>query len=84
MSIVESSSQQNFASRLNVVAVSTLTKPKVSLALVSIITSLAAEKFESSSSGFMLIQNTRSPISKLCMLPAVVICLLTRLLQIAF
>ena len=66
MTIVDSSSQQNFASLLKVVAVSTLTKPKVSLALVSIITSLAAEKFESSSSGFMLTQNTRSPISKLC------------------
>ena len=66
MTIVDSSSQQNFASRLKMVAVSTLTKPKVSLALVSIITSLAAEKFESSSSGFMLTQNTRSRISKLC------------------
>ena len=66
MTIVDSSSQQNFASRLKVVAVSTLTKPKVSLALVSIITSLAAEKFEYSSSGFMLTQNTRSLISKLC------------------
>ena len=57
---------RNFASRLKVVPVSTLTKLKVSLALVSIITSSAVEKFKSSSSGFMLAQRTRSPILKLC------------------
>ena len=45
---------------------STLTKLKVSLALVSIITCLAAEKIESSLFGFMLAQNTRSPTLKWC------------------
>ena len=57
---------RNFASRLKVVPVSTWTKLKVSLALVSIITSSAVEKFKSSSSGFILAQRTRSPILKLC------------------
>ena len=79
---------RNFALRIKVVPVSTLAKLKVSLALVSLITRLAAEKFESRLFGFVLAQNTRSPILKwwgsACVLPTIVIFLQTRLIQIAF
>ena len=77
---------RNFASRLKVVPVSTWTKLKVSLALVSI-TSSAVEKFKSSSSGFHVgtkYEIANFEIMRFCMFPAIVICLRTRLLQIAF
>ena len=79
---------RNFALLIKVVPVYTLTKLKVSLALVSLYTCLAAEKFESRFFGFVLAQNTRSPIMKwwgsACVLPTIVIFLQTRLIQIAF
>ena len=55
---------RNFALRIKVVPVSTLNILKVSLALVSIITCLAAEKIECSLFGFILAENTRSPTLK--------------------
>ena len=67
--------------------VSASPKPKVSLALVSIIMCLAAEKLESSSSGFMLAQKyeiANFENMRFYMLPAIVIFPRARLIQIAF
>ena len=55
-----------FAWRPKVVPVFTLTRLNLSRALVSMITCLAKENFESNLLGFILAQNTTSPTLKLC------------------
>ena len=55
-----------FALRTKVALVSLLTRLNVSRALVSMITCLAKENFESNLLGFILAENTTSPTLKLC------------------